>query len=174
MCSQMNESDGIETLRSRPAARVLLLDPADRLLLLRHVLRHPERDTDAVWVPPGGGLEEGESFEDAALREMQEEVGLKDVPLGPNVWRRNNRFTFYGEDYQVEERFFLCRVEAFEPGDHANPDEVEAKIISGYRWWTADAIKASPETFAPRDLGGLLRPLLLGEIPAEPKVVRDL
>ena len=170
----MSEEEGAVVLRSRPAARVLLLDPVDRLLLLEHVLLHPERDTEAVWVPAGGGLEEDESFEDAALRELREEVGLEGVALGPCVWQRHNQFAFFGEDYRVEERYFLCRVEAFEMRDHVKRDEEERLIIANWQWWTADEIEASSESVAPRDLGRLLRPILAGEIPAEPVVVRDL
>ncbi len=171
---EMSEEEGAVVLRSRPAARVLLLDPAGRVLLLRHVLLHPERDTDAVWVPAGGGLEEDESFEAAALRELHEEVGLKDLVLGPCVWQRHNQFAFFGEDYRVEERYFLCRIEAFEVGDILKPDEQEGPVKANWQWWTAEEIEASSESFAPRDLGRLLRPLLAGEIPAEPVVVRDL
>ncbi len=170
----MSEEEGAVVLRSRPAARVLLVDPADRLLLLKHVLLHPERDTEAVWVPVGGGLEEDESFEAAALRELQGRVALRDVALGPCVWHRHNQFAFFGEDYRVEERYFLCRVESFDVADLLEPDEQEGPVKLNWRWWAADEIEASSESFAPRDLGRLLRPLLAGEIPVEPVKVRDL
>ena len=35
------------------------------------------------WATPGGGLNEGENFPAAALRELAEETGWSDVPLGP-------------------------------------------------------------------------------------------
>lgn len=48
---------------------VLLQDDAGRLLLVRHRLRG--------WELPGGKLEPGESWADAARREVLEETGLR-------------------------------------------------------------------------------------------------
>ncbi len=59
--------------RHRPAARVLCLDPAGRVLLLRW--RDPAEGA-IFWEPPGGGLEPGESPLAAARRELHEETGL--------------------------------------------------------------------------------------------------
>ena len=53
----------------RPAARVLLLDAKDRCLLFSW--KPPN-----VWITPGGGLEPGDTYEQAALRELLEETGL--------------------------------------------------------------------------------------------------
>src|SRR6478609_5217750 len=55
-------------------AAVAVIDPRGRLLM-------QERDTDAVhepgrWGYPGGDLEPGEGFVDAAVRELAEETGL--------------------------------------------------------------------------------------------------
>jgi 8-oxo-dGTP pyrophosphatase MutT (NUDIX family) len=75
----------------RPAARVLLLDPLGRVLLLR--VERPYGLPYAAWLTPGGGLEPGESHEEAALRELREETGISGVELGPWVWERRFHFS---------------------------------------------------------------------------------
>lgn len=55
---------------------VVLQDDQGRWLLQR-------RSDSGLWGLPGGGLEPGETFLEAARRELEEETGLKDVPLTP-------------------------------------------------------------------------------------------
>ena len=50
--------------------RVIVLDEENRMLLVRQ--RHGEKD---IWMVPGGGIEEGESAVEAAVRE---EVAVKE------------------------------------------------------------------------------------------------
>jgi 8-oxo-dGTP pyrophosphatase MutT (NUDIX family) len=69
--------------RLRHAARVLLLDERDRVLLFRFV--RPETG-GVFWASPGGGLEDGEDARTAAVRELAEEVGLRGVALGAAAW----------------------------------------------------------------------------------------
>jgi len=56
----------------RIAAGIIVLDPEDRVALVRHV----KPGAYDFWVAPGGGVEDGEDLLDAARREALEEAGL--------------------------------------------------------------------------------------------------
>ncbi|NEE37574.1 NUDIX domain-containing protein, partial [Streptomyces sp. SID7982] len=74
------------TSGARKVARVVLLDPDDRVLLLHG--HEPDDPADTWWFTPGGGLEGGETREQAARRELAEETGITDIELGPPLWTR--------------------------------------------------------------------------------------
>lgn len=59
----------------RPAAAVLLRDPARRVLLTRRAASL--RSFPRCWVWPGGRVDPGESLASAAARETEEETGLR-------------------------------------------------------------------------------------------------
>lgn len=57
---------------------VLVLNDDDQVLLgKRHDNPALSEEGEAVWSMPGGSLEPGESFEEAAKRETREETGLR-------------------------------------------------------------------------------------------------
>lgn len=149
---------------ARPAARVLLLDPADRILLVRF----EDTVTDyAWWTTPGGGIQPGETPEAAARREVEEETGLGEFTLGPCVWIRDFEFTWRDRRYRQRERIYVARVPTFEPSPEGF-EAYERALLPEHRWWTAEAIERSRERFGPRRLGAMLRELLAGDLPAEP------
>ena len=151
----------------RPAARVLLIDEHDRVLLM--CVATPNRPDTRLWITPGGGLDPGETRANAALRELYEETGLNGVKLGPCIWKR--RHTWQWEDRWIEsdEWFYLLRAPAFDAVATA-PDEWEMQYVLGRRWWSLPDMVASrdTETFVPRGLPELLPPILAGEIPEQP------
>lgn len=51
---------------------------------------------DIVWNFPGGGIEEGESPEQACIREVKEETGFE-IRLKGLLYERNEKFSFIGE-----------------------------------------------------------------------------
>jgi 8-oxo-dGTP pyrophosphatase MutT (NUDIX family) len=154
----------------RPASRVLVLDETGRVLLF-HIqgdfIRGNGRRFKALWLPPGGGQEAGETPQETALRELWEETGLTGVEVGPCIWTRNLILAWGGEVWDSRESFFVCRAPAFEV-DKTNWTELERRELGEHRWWSLDQIEASDELFVPSQLAVLLRPILGGEVPDVP------
>jgi 8-oxo-dGTP pyrophosphatase MutT (NUDIX family) len=149
----------------RFAARVVLLDPANRVLLFNWANRGKGTNW---WATPGGGLEEGEKSRDAALRELREEAGIRLPGLQGPLWRTSHFFRSGPHLVLQHETFFL---------GHATSDEVntegfdafEAEISLGHRWWPIEEIETTSEAIYPRGLGGLVREVLTHGVP--PKAI---
>ncbi|MER5308978.1 NUDIX hydrolase [Streptomyces sp. NPDC002773] len=157
------------TVRRR-VARVVLLDPDDRVLLLHGY--EPDDPADTWWFTPGGGLEGAETREEAALRELAEETGITDVDLGPVLWKRHCSFPFAGRRWDQDEWYYLARTRGTEaaPGPRALT-ELENRSLAGLRWWTSAELSAARETVYPTRLAELLRKLLDEGPPSAPVVL---
>ena len=148
----------------RPTVKLLLVDEHDRLLLIR------SRDRvsgEECWYPVGGGIEQGETAQQAAVREAEEETGLADLPAGAPVWVRDHTYSYDGREVDVHEEWLLHRVEHFEPAPSAL-SAYESATIRGFRWWRAEELAATTDTVFPPRLGDRLAGLLRDGAPPVP------
>jgi isopentenyl-diphosphate delta-isomerase len=104
-------------------ARVVVHDPTDDLYLLQRVPENPYYDGGLWNMTASGHVDEGESYEYAAARELAEEMGIKDLRL--------EEFHRYKSDHGVGERVFkrhnvtfIARVAMKFVKVRANPEEV--------------------------------------------------
>jgi 8-oxo-dGTP pyrophosphatase MutT (NUDIX family) len=154
----------------RLAGRVIAIDPAGRVLLFRYEDPPPK---GTHWATPGGGVEGAEDFYQAACRELVEETGWTDVPVGPAEVHQNVFVQWSGYFQSLvsqHDHYFIGRV-----ADESRPlGEVAAMHVSdgiheaaGGRWpsstrptrtftrrvwptWSGPSWRSEPRAPAPR------------------------
>jgi len=136
---------------------VILLDPDDRVLLMRYDDGPPN---GVHWSTPGGGLNPGEDFAAGAARELAEETGWHDIVLLREIHRWTHEMEYDDVIVRQVERYFLARTA---PGERqiTGVEAMHASDgIATWRWWTLAELDATPEAIWPAELADLIRKAL--------------
>ena len=154
----------------RSVVRAVVLDDRDHILLF-HTRDPTYPELGTWWELPGGGIEPGETFRAAAVRELAEESGIVVTPdqVGEPGWRRRATFRYRGERRVNNEVVVLVRLAGAGPAvDGAGRVGFEEEDYFGFRWWPVDEVAGSADRFYPGRLPDLLGPFLAGEPIDEP------
>jgi 8-oxo-dGTP diphosphatase len=143
-------------MRRRPSSRILVINRNNQVLLFRFVFNEGPLAGRDYWATPGGALEAGESFADAARRELFEETGILTDAVGQEVAEREFVLQLHDGEYVIaEERFFLVRVAGQSISqDHRTP--LETEVLIDHRWWSVDELTSASEVVFPETLVAIL------------------
>lgn len=110
--------------------RGLVTNPAGEVLLIHHTYVRG-------WYMPGGGIERGETAEEALARELIEEVGVRIVGRPRLISFHSNHVRFPGD------HVLIYRVDSWEPCEATSMGEIHAA-----EWFAPDAlpVEITPST----------------------------
>lgn len=139
----------------RRVSRIILLDEDDQFLMLK--THSPNLMVPHTrWITPGGGVEDDETHQDGAIRELFEETGLQISSIDKPIWSLAGQSVFNDGHVQTTySEFFVVRTTHFVPVTD-NWMENEFVDISAVRWWSIAELIDSGEPFSPEPLEQLI------------------
>ena len=145
-------------LVDRVGARLLVIDPEDRVLLIEEAWSAGPEAPWRHWLTPGGGVEDGESLTAAATREVIEETGLRiELPDGARaVSVQKRRWDWHDVHYLQTDHIFAARVARPFLAVPAGATAMEEQTVVGSRWWSVAELRASDAVFVPSSIADLV------------------
>ena len=149
-------------VKYRPTARVLLVNDKNEVFLIKTHF-DPELGLEPRWLTPGGGVDEGETVQAAAVRELREETGLVlDEPALGEVFLQLSGEWHWADGIHFQsytDTIFFLRTNDFELDNSGwTPDE--HRDVLEWRWWSVSDLLASGESVGPHGLAEELSRLL--------------
>lgn len=143
-------------MRQRRSSRLLIIAPDQEVLLFRFMHQSGALAGQDYWATPGGGVEPGETFEEAARRELFEETGIRAVPVHLQVEDREFVLRLPdGESVLAVERFFVVHVaDRTVSWDYWTP--LEKEVMAEHRWWSSEELRSTDAVVFPENLVSIL------------------
>ena len=152
---------------------MIFLAPGSEATVVANLARHLTPGGALVAGPdlPGGGIDAGETYLDAAIRELHEETGIVADPsqVGAPTWHRRASFRHRQRRHLQDEVIVKLRLAVPGPDvDESGRLDYEREDYFAFRWWPTTEIVNSGERFYPGQLPALLGAFLDGDEINEP------
>ncbi|MFD4132295.1 NUDIX hydrolase [Streptomyces goshikiensis] len=128
----------------RQAARLVVLSPSGAVFLFRE----NNIEVGVHWLPPGGGIDPGESPEQCVRRELREETGWTDLAPQRLLCTWEHDFTHQGVPVRQHEHIYVTS------GPERDP--VPESPDAHWRWLSPAALAGLGEPIWPPRLADLL------------------
>jgi 8-oxo-dGTP pyrophosphatase MutT (NUDIX family) len=150
-------------VKHRPTARIMLVNEGKEVLLYKTHF-DPEVQLPPRWLTPGGGIDEGETAQEAAVRELFEETGMRvdEKDLGEPILVASGTW-LWGDgvhSHTYTDTIYRFDVETFSP-DTSGFTQDELRDVLEIKWWNVQELLDSEEQLAPQELAAWLRANLL-------------
>ena len=143
-------------MRIRRSSRLIITSPSSRVLLFHYSHKQGPLSGQDYWGTPGGGVEQGETIEDAGARELFEETGFVTSITDAPIEVRCNQITLPdGEHVLSEDSYFWIKTDS-ECITDRNWTPEERVVTIGFKWWLPLEIKRCSKDIFPNDLSSIL------------------
>lgn len=85
----------------KKTGRAIILNENSEIVTIKRT-KYNNKIIKEYYTLPGGHLEKNESFEEATIREVKEELGI-------NVSILSEFYSFYNIDLEQDEKFYICK-----------------------------------------------------------------
>ncbi|MCK4103392.1 NUDIX hydrolase [Acinetobacter radioresistens] len=143
-------------MRVRRSSRLLVINENLEVLLFQFFHTDDALAGQTHWATVGGGVENNETFEQAACRELFEETGIVRDDVGNCVATRNFEMSLPSSEIVIsDEKFFIVFIREHEVKT-SNWTDHERKVIRKSNWWNLNDLRETNETVFPNNIPDIL------------------